>query len=168
MLVPSRTLISTYHRLIISVAQEGSTEPVAFSSHVLVTYSISHVYLRRNRGFSFLLVSSSLVLVDASCYQVNCLMERPTWQETGGGVWPIANKELRPSVHQPVRHWTLIAATRVNLDKNPLLLGPWLAAAPLTPRSQPCERSWASDIRLGCTRIPHMKKLWDNEWLLWI
>lgn len=75
MLVPSRTLTNTHNGLIVSVAQEVSTKPVAFSSHA------GHLYHIRTceeaGGPASLLVSSSLALGDASCYTVNCAMERP-------------------------------------------------------------------------------------------
>lgn len=48
-----------------------------------------------------------LALREASCNVLSCPKERLMLQKTMGGPQPTASKELRPSVQQPTRNWTL-------------------------------------------------------------
>lgn len=57
-----------------------------------------------SHGYATLLALSLPIPSHPGFHDVNCHMEKPTWQVTEGGLQPIARKELGLLVHQPTKN----------------------------------------------------------------
>lgn len=115
-------------------------------------------------------------LPGSSCMLV--LMERATWKGTEGCCWPLARKELRPSVQMSMRN----SSFQQPLDEPGNKFCPswtlrWLWP-PQTPWLRPYERHWAGTMtaaswpvlkhstQLNCAWISDSQKLWENKCVL--
>ena len=87
------------------------------------------------------------------------MLERPTWQGIGGDLWPIASKQLRPSIQQPMRKWI-----------HPQPHESWKQSHPSWALRWGCSPSWhlASETLKQRTQLSHAhisdaQKLWDHK-----